>query len=514
MATGVDVGTADTDVQPFNYSLALIVAVVMLTNAASFTLVFPFVGFMVIDVTGCAPEEAGYYAGWLASAIMVGRATSAVPWGWVSDRWGRVPVMVVGNAGISVTALLFGLSRSLGWAIGTRALMGLVSGGLVGTAKVCVGELFHEAHQPQAMGVLGSTWGVGILIGPALGGWLSRPYGRLPGPLGRLGLFAEFPYLLPCLALSALSALSAVVTQFYLPETLPAPGGARKGGQKRGQQYAQLELGAAQDAALPPPAEPHAELAAGPAWYLEGPFLVSMAVYALWSFGALMVDETVALFALASLRFSAVQIGSASAVAGLPLVLFQLLVFPRVVARLGARGALILFGLASAPAVLAIPLSAECEGGCRWGLLLGGLVAKTCLAAAGFTSLFILTNNAVTQAHRGVANGMGTVVSAVAKALGPAVGAPLFAWSITAAGRFYGFGRYYVFALAAALCLLTSALMACSPASLDRRHDAEPSAARPQPLLAEEASKGGAPADGAPATEVWEEVELERRSRA
>jgi MFS family permease len=129
-------GNADGGDKPFNNLLSLVVAIDLLANAASFTLVFPFMGFMVIDLTDCSPAEAGYYAGWLASSIMVGRAISAVPWGWFSDRWGRVPVMVVGNAGISVCALLFGLSKSLSWAIGTRALMGLISGGLVGTAKV------------------------------------------------------------------------------------------------------------------------------------------------------------------------------------------------------------------------------------------------------------------------------------------------------------------------------------------------------------------------------------------
>lgn len=461
--------------------------------------------------------EAGYYAGWLASSIMIGRAVSAVPWGWVSDRAGRVPVMVVGNAGISITALLFGFSTSLSAAIGARALMGLISGGLVGTAKVCVGELFPEAHQPRAMGMLGATWGVGILLGPVLGGWLTRPYGRLPGPLGSSELLRDFPYALPCIALSALSACSALITQLCVPESLPKRlVDAKAGGDSRGwgardrgargaadwprasgtcgasgrSRYAQLERALPDDAERAPAVE-SAQLPAAlrdadvlsttprraRAWYCERPFVASMCVYAAWSFASLMLDEVVALFALATLGFSAVEIGSASAFSGLPLIAFQLFVFPTVVRRLGARRALIAAGCVVAPVALAIPLSAELRGGARWALLVFGLVSKTCIQSAGFTTLFILTNNAVVQAHRGVANGVGTVVSAIAKALGPAVGGPLFDWSIeerhgAGSALWARVGHYCVFVFAALLCLLSAALTSCSPPSLDRRREA------------------------------------------
>lgn len=63
---------------------------------------------------------AGYYAGFLSSAFMIGRMFSAYAWGHVADRWGRRPVMLCGLFCIAALSLAFGLSTSLAWAIVCR----------------------------------------------------------------------------------------------------------------------------------------------------------------------------------------------------------------------------------------------------------------------------------------------------------------------------------------------------------------------------------------------------------
>jgi MFS family permease len=49
-------------------------------------------------------------------------------WGWLSDRWGRRPVLLLGLIGNTICGSLFGLSKSLKWAIVTRSLCGLLNG--------------------------------------------------------------------------------------------------------------------------------------------------------------------------------------------------------------------------------------------------------------------------------------------------------------------------------------------------------------------------------------------------
>jgi hypothetical protein len=241
-------------------------------------------------------------------------------------------------------------------------------------------------------------------------------------------------------------------------------------------------------------------------WYCEGGFVLVMGIYALWSFANFMLDEVYALFALATLGLSASEIGSTSALTGLPLIAFQVVVFPLCARRLGARRTLALFGLVQAPAALALALSSLLRPErARLGAVVCALVVKTCVGSAGFTACFMLCNNCVAQERRGLANGIATVVSAVAKAFGPAIGAPLFAWSIGEARAGDGWARYghaLVFALAGSLCLATSGLVALAPASLDSKLDADAAHGVNASGAAEAGGAGGAASGGRAAVRV------------
>ena len=70
-------------------------------------------------------DEAGFYAGYLASSMMLGRVFSSVPWGIVADSYGRKPVILIGLATIAITSILFGLSLNFYMAIACRFILGL-----------------------------------------------------------------------------------------------------------------------------------------------------------------------------------------------------------------------------------------------------------------------------------------------------------------------------------------------------------------------------------------------------
>lgn len=69
-----------------------------------------------------------------------------IPWGLLSDRVGRRPVILGGLAGTCVSLLLFGLSTSLPWAIVTRCMCGLLSGN-VGVIKSAMTELTDASNR-------------------------------------------------------------------------------------------------------------------------------------------------------------------------------------------------------------------------------------------------------------------------------------------------------------------------------------------------------------------------------
>ena len=82
----------------------------------------------------------GQKAGYLGSAYFVGSFTGSLVWGWISDKIGRRPVLLMGMLGTLATELLFGFSQNFAWAIAARFLWGLLNGNL-GVAKTYISEV-------------------------------------------------------------------------------------------------------------------------------------------------------------------------------------------------------------------------------------------------------------------------------------------------------------------------------------------------------------------------------------
>jgi MFS family permease len=84
-----------------------------LTNSWLLISVFPYSGFMAVALIPSANEEnAGSYAGLLASSFLLGRALSSYGWGKVADSYGRVFVLQASLIMSCVFTLLFGLSQT------------------------------------------------------------------------------------------------------------------------------------------------------------------------------------------------------------------------------------------------------------------------------------------------------------------------------------------------------------------------------------------------------------------
>ena len=171
---------------PFRTLAAIGCALALFSNAYSLFSVVPYAGFMVQWV-GMAntTDEAGYYAGFLVAAYMIGRACTSVLWGGLSDRIGRKPVLLIGCASMILGQLMFGLSRSFAVALLARLLMGVFNG-VVGTGKTVASELSppHAAGQQQrAMSLLSAGVSLASLIGPGIGGALADPATQYGGTL-------------------------------------------------------------------------------------------------------------------------------------------------------------------------------------------------------------------------------------------------------------------------------------------------------------------------------------------
>ena len=162
------------------------------------TVLFPFVPFLVQDLGMVEdPRKPGYYAGYLTAAMQLGRLLTSVQWGRYSDRHGRKPVIQLGLVSTGVLALAFGLCNSFWVAVALRLLQGMCDSVLT-CSKTLVTEIFPEQHQARAISLQGATWGVCVILGPSIGGFLARPAVVYPSFVAADGFLAACASPLRC----------------------------------------------------------------------------------------------------------------------------------------------------------------------------------------------------------------------------------------------------------------------------------------------------------------------------
>lgn len=124
-------------------------------------------------------------------------------WGRLSDRIGRRSVLLVTIAGSAIGSLMLGLAGSLIGLFLGRILDG-ASGASVAVARATVADLASPENRPRLMGLLGAAFGLGFVVGPAIGGLAA-----LVGPSA------------PFFVAATISALNFIVAWFRLVETKP-----------------------------------------------------------------------------------------------------------------------------------------------------------------------------------------------------------------------------------------------------------------------------------------------------
>ncbi|KAK9719506.1 hypothetical protein K7432_004751 [Basidiobolus ranarum] len=200
----------------------LTLCLVRLAEPINYTILFPFMYRMVKGMNvGESDEDVSSYAGLIAASFAIAQFFSGVPWGWLSDRIGRKPVILMGLIGSTVGIIMFGLSRSFTMAIISRSIAGILNGN-IGVIKSLLAEITDKSNRAKAFSLLPLVWGVGSVVGPLLGGLLSEPATQYPSVFGNNATMIKFPYLLPCLIGSCISLAGSIFGLFFLEETLEA----------------------------------------------------------------------------------------------------------------------------------------------------------------------------------------------------------------------------------------------------------------------------------------------------
>lgn len=123
--------------------------------------------------------------------------------GMLSDRYGRRPVVLLSNFGLGLDYIVMAMAPTIGWLFLGRVLSGITSSSIT-TANAYISDVTPVEKRARAFGIFGAAFGIGFILGPALGGYLGSINPRLP--FWTAGIF---------------SMLNACYGLFVLPESLP-----------------------------------------------------------------------------------------------------------------------------------------------------------------------------------------------------------------------------------------------------------------------------------------------------
>ncbi|KAH0552937.1 hypothetical protein GP486_006866 [Trichoglossum hirsutum] len=160
------------------------------------------------------PDEVGVYVGVIASSFALAQFTTNFFWGWLSDRIGRKPVILLGTILTAGCFVAFGFVENLWQAIIVHSLMGLVNGNQ-GVVSSCLGEITDRSNQSLAFQYLPVIYGIGGITGPIVGGLLV--FKEIPFSGGKRN---PFPYLLPNIVSAVVLLVDLILTMLFLDESL------------------------------------------------------------------------------------------------------------------------------------------------------------------------------------------------------------------------------------------------------------------------------------------------------
>jgi DHA1 family tetracycline resistance protein-like MFS transporter len=184
--------------------------VTVLIDFLAFGLILPGLPHLVERLAGGSAATAAYWIAVFGTAFAAIQFICSPIQGALSDRFGRRPVILLSCLGLAVDFVFMALANSLPWLFIGRVVSGVFSASLT-AANAYIADVTSPEERAKSYGIVGAAFGVGLVLGPVLGGQLSHIDSRLPF------WFA-----------AGLTMLNFCYGWFVLPESLPSERRSRK----------------------------------------------------------------------------------------------------------------------------------------------------------------------------------------------------------------------------------------------------------------------------------------------
>jgi MFS transporter, DHA1 family, tetracycline resistance protein len=176
--------------------------VTLLIDVTGFGVIIPVVPSLLSGLMGVSIEEASWTGGWLIASFAIMQFLCSPIIGNLSDRFGRRPILLASLFGFGVDYIITAFTPTVTWLFLARIVAGIMGASFT-TAMAYIADISTPEKRAQNFGIVGAAFGLGFMIGPALG-----------------GLLANYGVRAPFLAAAGLTLLNWLYGFFILPESL------------------------------------------------------------------------------------------------------------------------------------------------------------------------------------------------------------------------------------------------------------------------------------------------------
>ena len=265
------------------------VLITVFLDMVGFGLIMPVLPKLIEDVGHVDIARAAVIGGWMFAAFSLAQFVFAPMMGNLADRFGRRPLLLLAIFGLGMDFILMALAPTLEWLFAGRIIAGICGSSWI-IASAFIADVTAPDDRAKAYGLMGAAFGVGFVIGPAIG-----------------GLLGELGPRVPFWVAATISLLNFVYGFFVLPESL-APENRRAFQLWRANPFGAFRVFASYPGVLP-------------MVLVLGLFFFSTSVYpAIWTFWGIakfgwseaMVGVTLAVFGLVAGAFQGFLTGPAT----------------------------------------------------------------------------------------------------------------------------------------------------------------------------------------------------------
>ncbi|MEO8672387.1 MAG: TCR/Tet family MFS transporter [Tahibacter sp.] len=192
-----------TPITPVRRAAVAFIFVTVAIDILSFGIIIPVLPQLIKQMAGGSTVSAAQWVGLISTIFAIVQFFSSPVQGALSDRFGRRPVILLSNLGLGLDFMLMAVVNTLPLLIVARVISGMTSASF-STANAYIADVTPPEKRAAAFGMLGAAFGIGFVLGPALGGFLG-----------------SFDLRLPFWVAAGLALTNFCYGYFILPESLP-----------------------------------------------------------------------------------------------------------------------------------------------------------------------------------------------------------------------------------------------------------------------------------------------------